>query len=231
MMIGTTLTALTDQRFIKKIIAEFALFTWSCSSDLCRLMMSRMKIRRPSFVLVDIWTAECKNPRRSFQHSDFPVSEVKYHLPEYSGDNLLRWFGLGTWVMVPGSGWIWTKLSQLTTVTCSRGMQIMNDWEKTLFLSKACRYFFIFQKLTWGEESTVFLGLYLLLLPRKNRYWKVHLNRADVSRMIYVDIDSHNHVIFRYAHIGRHFDLGNISPTRVKNGVFASKWFKWTKKG
>ena len=38
--------------------------------------------------------------------------------------------------------------------------------------------------------------------------------------MIYVDVDSHNHVIFRYANIGRHFDLGKISPTRVKNGVY-----------
>ena len=39
--------------------------------------------------------------------------------------------------------------------------------------------------------------------------------------MIYVNVDSHDHVIFRYAQIGRHFDLGKISPTRVKNGVYA----------
>ena len=49
--------------------------------------------------------------------------------------------------------------------------------------------------------------------------------------MIYVDVDSHNHVIFRYAKIGPHFDIGKISFTRVKNGVSASKMLKWTKKG
>ena len=32
---GTTLTNLTDQRFIKKIIAEFALFTWSIIAVYC----------------------------------------------------------------------------------------------------------------------------------------------------------------------------------------------------
>ena len=46
---GTTLTTLTDQGFIKKIIAEFALFTWSCFHFTCQERQISSSIRRRTF--------------------------------------------------------------------------------------------------------------------------------------------------------------------------------------